>query len=180
MLRRLFTVLSALSLLLCVAVIVLWVRSYWRWDHVSRHEFEPGRQRICAWDSNRGRTSLNWGALPSTPDTASSVMWMRTSGPPRNVPATVRQRWLYEYQVTVNGAETIRYLAVHDVWLVVITSVMPARWLLGVRRRRRLTHAGHCPTCGYDLRATPGRCPECGTPAPTARRPASACSSRQG
>jgi hypothetical protein len=28
MLRRLFTVLSALSLLLCVATLVLWVRSY--------------------------------------------------------------------------------------------------------------------------------------------------------
>lgn len=36
MLRRLFTVLSAVSLLLCVAAVVLWVRSYSVGDVLSR------------------------------------------------------------------------------------------------------------------------------------------------
>jgi hypothetical protein len=50
------------------------------------------------------------------------------------------------------------------VWApLVIGCVLPAisgyRW----RRQRRRRLRGWCLACGYDLRASAGRCPECGT-----------------
>ncbi|HEX4797626.1 MAG TPA: hypothetical protein VH370_27780 [Humisphaera sp.] len=43
--------------------------------------------------------------------------------------------------------------------------VLPAAWIAAASLRRwkqRRIRPGFCPVCGYDLRATPLRCPECG------------------
>jgi hypothetical protein len=48
-------------------------------------------------------------------------------------------------------------------WYFLLGVLMPpsVAWLIWLRRARR-TRVGCCAICGYDLRATPERCPECG------------------
>jgi hypothetical protein len=51
--------------------------------------------------------------------------------------------------------------------LITIAAAWPALQLAKAaiaaeRRRRAAPQFPHCTQCGYDLRATPGRCPECG------------------
>ena len=48
-------------------------------------------------------------------------------------------------------------------WAVILLlAVIPGVWLFQAARNWNRREAGHCRKCGYDLRATPGKCPECG------------------
>ena len=67
------------------------------------------------------------------------------------------------------GSDLIAIAIPH--WLVtLLLAVLPALYL-GAAILSRSHRAGLCPKCGYDLRATPDRCPECGALPPPHNRP---------
>jgi hypothetical protein len=48
-------------------------------------------------------------------------------------------------------------------WLpLALFTPAPVIWMVAWHKRRGRRKYGLCIHCGYDLRATPGRCPECG------------------
>lgn len=54
-------------------------------------------------------------------------------------------------------------------WAIALTALLVPLWpITAWRRRVKRLQSNQCLVCGYDLRASPTRCPECGTTVPTA------------
>lgn len=102
--------------------------------------------QINGQDANIG-WSLNYGALT-----------YEHSQVERAALRSVRFGGGYFSERTDRGGELVV-----PAWLIVlVASAVPLIQFIQLVRKLRQKKIGHCICCGYDLRASPDRCPECG------------------
>jgi hypothetical protein len=163
--RRLFRILlnaaTVLSLLLCCATLVLWVRSYsvsdsltWRWFP---HPGQRMPMRMLEVRSHGGEVTGNRWDI-------GAAQW--SSLPPAQFVDQVNLRFPRPLYGRGAGSGTLPY-AKYPHWCIALmfAALTAVAWYFG---HDPTVHRGCCPACGYDLRAKPDRCPECGA-VPTAK-----------
>jgi hypothetical protein len=179
--RILWKVTAVGSLLLCLAMIALWVRSYWVSDALLwRRAVTPGDQTwygrvelqksIYTWRGGLHYSTNDMTLLPE-PETLhyESGPVERAADPLR---PTVWQFCGFAHFHFGGGSYATPETDEHRIPLyapALLTALLPAIRLAACLRDARRP-PGTCAHCGYDLRATPDRCPECGT-APTTNAP---------
>jgi hypothetical protein len=164
--RRSLPILGGVSLFLLVLVSVLWVWSYWRYPGVS-HTSSASSPSLASSRTiivTRGRIYMTW-VKAGAPGTGG---WSVVLEPPRDVVLPPPDETFLDFAYWRVRTLRIDYVAARvPCWaLFVCFGLIPALQLLTHGRRlvgRRL-ELGLCTGCGYDLRASQGRCPECGQP----------------
>ncbi len=166
---------TLLSFALCILTIVLSVRSCWRQDNIliswtTAQSLAPSRFKISGHELLLGTAGggfwINWdywqsifGEFPTNPF---YLPHPTTIGYKSNPSIPLRLQSLYRIRYYSPGDTPGRRqfdLRIPFIFPMVIFALPPALMLMSLRRRRK---TGHCPHCGYDLRASPERCPECG------------------
>lgn len=191
--RYLFTFCSAVSLLLCFAVCVLWVRSYFTADVVADgwvNRPPISGTYVQAW-SNRGAISFRRfdvavaGAVPLNYSVGDNIHldirpgehWTSSDPEP-----WVEKRFGYLLGFSYSDGTMVypplpgmtqrqrnRDVSFPHWFPMLLAAILPVLWHRHQRRARTRRVNGLCLRCAYDLRATPERCPECGTLAKAVR-----------
>ena len=176
--RRIFTIVSALSLAMWLTVAMLFVRSFWvaaDWNRC--HRDGPGVTEMRVWSCGGRVHGSWWRKVPLDPqwldayrDTpmdrwhhvgwsvslAQGTEWYRPS---------YDLRWQQSYLTPLcKVTQSLVQVSIPYWVLLLLLSIPPAHWLRRFRRLHRRQKLGLCLECGYDLRAhVPGQlCPECG------------------
>ena len=158
--RKLVNLAVAVSLVLAVATVALWVRS------LGGHDF---------FDAKLGRLNFSannhLGTIAVIASTDPADLLIRRPAGTRLI-SYGTPKWSLNAKAMAGGFDFEFYLgglslAVPHWFCLMLLMTLPAAAYGTRRRARRRRAARHCPTCGYDCRATPDRCPECGTPVPT-------------
>ena len=182
--RILLNVATAVSLVLCVATGAMWAGSYpgERWAtsggprevavivHRGRALVEARSHSVAAYPGVRPTRArgVNERDLALPPgwqhDPVRAGLWEARAG--ETVLGFGRQSvWFWRADVPagvyrIERGENVAF----PLWLPLgAFAALPAVGWLRSRVARERARAGLCVACGYDLRATPGRCPECGT-----------------
>jgi 4-amino-4-deoxy-L-arabinose transferase-like glycosyltransferase len=174
--RHIFTLLAAASLLLCLATAGLWVRSYLGTDYIEYQHHRPigHASRTVEIHVTRG-TVLIFSKRYTVHEeqhgsTASEWFWgyeRRQAYLAGDHPTTFPQRIGLGYESVYEdfASYSRRATAVELPLVLFVLILMLPPLVLALRHRRtaRRQRNSLCLHCGYDLRATPDRCPECGT-----------------
>ena len=160
MMRRLFNVLAGLSLLLCVALCVGQYREFafsyafsptanaQKWFGLTMHNSRLSVEE-CTFSPNPQSILIN------TPDARGFHPW-------RDYLFLLFAARISDLGRDLMDVKQIFLCSISIWYLVLSTAILPVI-VVFLRLRPRRPRPGYCQQCGYDLRATPDRCPECGT-----------------